>query len=139
MTYEEMGTTLQWKKNLLFAGIFIQENLLHTVFDRYNTMSCKQWLLMSVLKAFDTPPDLSAAAKAMGCSRQNVKQLARHWKKTDISHWSVRLKMPAAYASPIRTKDGSSAGKIPPEAGLSMMLFFGNFLRMRLRTTSPCL
>ncbi len=66
MTYEEMGTTLQWKKNLLFAGIFIQENLLHTVFDRYNTMSCKQWLLMSVLKAFDTPPDLSAAAKSYG-------------------------------------------------------------------------
>lgn len=81
MTYEEMGTTLQWKKNLLFAGIFIQENLLHTVFDRYNTMSCKQWLLMSVLKAFDTPPDLSAAAKAMGCSRQNVKQLARPLEK----------------------------------------------------------
>lgn len=46
-------------------------------FDRYNEMSCKQWLLMSVLKAFDTPPDLSTVAKAMGCSRQNVKQLAR--------------------------------------------------------------
>ena len=77
MTYEELGTTLQWKKNLLFAGVFIQENLLHTVFDRYNEMSCKQWLLLSVLKAFDTPPDLSTVAKAMGCSRQNVKQLAR--------------------------------------------------------------
>lgn len=81
MTYEEMGKTLQWKKNLLFAGIFIQENLLHAVFDRYNEMSCKQWLLLSVLKAFDTPPDLSAVAKAMGCSRQNVKQLARPLEK----------------------------------------------------------
>ena len=77
MEYEKMGINLQWKKNLLFAGVFIQENLLHSVFDRYNEMSCKQWLLMSVLKAFDTPPDLSTVAKAMGCSRQNVKQLAR--------------------------------------------------------------
>ena len=76
-----MGKTLQWKKNLHFAGVFIQENLLHTVFDRYNEMSCKQWLLMSVLKAFDTPPDLSAVARAMGCSRQNVKQLARPLEK----------------------------------------------------------
>lgn len=77
MEYEKMGINLQWKKNLLFAGVFIQENLLHSVFDRYNEMSCKQWLLMAVLKAFDTPPDLSTVAKAMGCSRQNVKQLAR--------------------------------------------------------------
>lgn len=77
MEYSEMGKSLQWKKNLLFAGVFIQENLLHSVFDRYNDMSCKQWLLMSVLKAFDAPPDLSAVAKAMGCSRQNVKQLSR--------------------------------------------------------------
>lgn len=76
MEYEKMGKSLQWKKNLLFAGVFIQENLLHSIFDRYNDMSCKQWLLMAVLKAFDTPPDLSAVAKAMGCSRQNVKQLA---------------------------------------------------------------
>ena len=53
MEYEKMGINLQWKKNLLFAGVFIQENLLHSVFDRYNEMSCKQWLLMSVLKAFD--------------------------------------------------------------------------------------
>ena len=74
MEYEKMGINLQWKKNLLFAGVFIQENLLHSVFDRYNEMSCKQWLLMAVLKAFDTPPDLSTVAKAMGCSRQNVKQ-----------------------------------------------------------------
>lgn len=46
MEYEKMGINLQWKKNLLFAGVFIQENLLHSVFDRYNEMSCKQWLLM---------------------------------------------------------------------------------------------
>ncbi len=78
MTYEERGRDLPWKKKLLFAGVFIQENLLHAVFDRYNRMSCKQWLLMAVVNAFETPPDLSTVAKAMGCSRQNVKQLALH-------------------------------------------------------------
>ncbi len=77
MTYESMGASLSWKKKLLFSGVFIQENLLHAVFDRYNDMSCKQWLLLSVCRAFDEPPDLSTVAKAMGCSRQNVKQLAR--------------------------------------------------------------
>lgn len=78
MTYEEAGKDLRWQKRLLFAGVFIQENLLHAVFDRYNPMSCKQWLLLAVAGAFDTPPDLSAVARAMGCSRQNIKQLALH-------------------------------------------------------------
>ncbi|MDK2807690.1 MAG: hypothetical protein PWP24_423 [Clostridiales bacterium] len=76
MDYESRGTSLAWKKKLLFAGIFIQENRLHAVFDRYNELSCKKWLLMSVCKAFETPPDLSTLAKQMGCSRQNVKKLA---------------------------------------------------------------
>lgn len=80
-TYETRGTDLRWKKNLLFAGIFIQENKLHAVYDRYNEMSCKQWLLMAVCNAFDTPPDLSTLAEAMGCSRQNVKKLALHLEK----------------------------------------------------------
>lgn len=80
-TYENMGTDIQWMKNLLFAGVFIQENRLHAVFDRYNEMSSKQWLLMVVCNAFETPPDLSTLAEAMGCSRQNVKKLAVHLEK----------------------------------------------------------
>lgn len=79
--YETMGKSLKWMKNLLFAGVFIQENRLHAVFDRYNEMSCKQWLLMSVCKAFPEPPDLSSLAEAMGCSRQNVKKLAQALEK----------------------------------------------------------
>lgn len=90
MDYENRGTSLQWKKNLLFSGIFIQENLLHTIFDRYNEMSCKQWLLMVVCKGFDVEPDLSTLAKAMGCSRQNVKKLALHLEKDGY----VELKNP---------------------------------------------
>lgn len=75
-TYDTQGTDLRWKRNLLFAGVFIQENKLHAVYDRYNEMSCKQWLLMAVCNAFDEPPDLSKIAEVMGCSRQNVKKLA---------------------------------------------------------------
>lgn len=76
--YDTRGTDIEWMKKLLFSGIFIQENKLHAIYDRYNEMSCKQWLLMAVCSAFDTPPDLSTLAKAMGCSRQNVKKLALH-------------------------------------------------------------
>ena len=74
--YETLGESPRWIKNLLFAGVFIQENRLHAVYDRYNEMSCKQWLLMAVYNAFPEPPDLSSLAEAMGCSRQNVKKLA---------------------------------------------------------------
>ena len=77
-TYESLGESPEWIRNLLFAGVFIQENKLHTVMDRYNEMSSKQWLLIAVTKAFDTPPDLTSLAKVMGCSRQNVKKLAQN-------------------------------------------------------------
>lgn len=81
ISYEARGTDLSWMKRLLFAGVFIQENRLHAVFDRYNEMSCKQWLLMSVCGAYDEPPALSVLAETMGCSRQNVKKLALHLQK----------------------------------------------------------
>lgn len=81
VTYERMGTSLDWIKKLIFAGIFIQENKLHAIFDRYNEMSSKQWLLMAVSASFDAPPVLTTLAGAMGCSRQNVKKLAVNLEK----------------------------------------------------------
>lgn len=74
--YETMGKDLVWMKKLLFAGIFIQENRLHAVFDKYNDMSVKQWLLLAACEVFNEPPDLSSLASVMGCSRQNVKKIA---------------------------------------------------------------
>ncbi|BBF42388.1 transcriptional regulator, MarR family [Lachnospiraceae bacterium KM106-2] len=74
--YEEMGTNLHWIKKILFAGVFFQENRLHAVFDRYNDMSVKQWLLLATCQAYADPPDLSTLAETMGCSRQNVKKIA---------------------------------------------------------------
>lgn len=81
MTYESRATDLGWMKRLLFAGVFIQENRMHTIFDRYNEISSKQWLLMVVSNAYDTPQDLTTLGEAMGCSRQNVKKLALQLEK----------------------------------------------------------
>ena len=81
ITYESRGTDLRWMKKLLFAGVFIQGNGMHTIFDRYNEISSKQWLLMVVSSAYDTPQDLTTFGDAMGCSRQNVKKLALQLEK----------------------------------------------------------
>ena len=64
VTYERMGTSLDWIKKLIFAGVFIQENKLH-----------------AISASFDAPPDLTTLAGAMGCSRQNVKKLAVNLEK----------------------------------------------------------
>ncbi len=82
VTYENLGKSIPWMKKLLFAGVFIQENKLHAVFDRYSDMSSKQWLLMAVCKSFDEAPDLTTLANAMGCSRQNIKKLAANLEKS---------------------------------------------------------
>lgn len=72
-----MELDMTWKKKLLFSSIFVQENKLHAIMDRYlKEMSCKQWLVMVTSDVFDAPPDLSTLARVMGCSRQNIKQLA---------------------------------------------------------------
>lgn len=66
-----------WKKKLLFSGVFVQENRLHAIMDRYlEEMTCKQWLVMVVADAYNVPPDLSTLAKMLGCTRQNIKKLA---------------------------------------------------------------
>ena len=46
--------------------MFIQENKLHAIFDRYNEMTSKQWLLMATMTSFTDAPDLSMLAKSDG-------------------------------------------------------------------------
>lgn len=71
-----------WKKKLLFSGVFVQENRLHAIMDRYlKGITCKQWLVMVVADAYDAPPDLSTLAKMLGCTRQNIKKLAASLEK----------------------------------------------------------
>ena len=77
MEYANIELNLTWKKKMLFSGIFVQENRLHAIMDRYlREMSCKQWLVMVASDVYDTPPDLTSLAKLLGCSRQNIKKLA---------------------------------------------------------------
>ena len=73
----EEDIDLLWKKKLIFSGVFVLENKLHTVLDRYlEGITSKQWLVLVVSSSFPTPPDLSKVGKALGCSRQNIKKLA---------------------------------------------------------------
>ena len=73
----EEDIDLLWKKKLIFSGVFVLENKLHTVLDRYlEGITSKQWLVLVVASSFSTPPDLSKVGKALGCSRQNIKKLA---------------------------------------------------------------
>lgn len=71
-----------WKKKLLFSGVFVQENRLHAIMDRYlKGITCKQWLVLVVADAYDAPPDLSTLAKMLGCTRQNIKKIAASLEK----------------------------------------------------------
>ena len=73
----EEDIDLLWKKKLIFSGVFVLENKLHTVLDRYlEGITSKQWLVLVVSSSFPAPPDLSKVGKALGCSRQNIKKLA---------------------------------------------------------------
>lgn len=81
-SYESMGKNLLWMKKLLFTNVFIQENRIHTLCDRDSEISVKQWLLLAVTTGFEEPQDLTALAKIMGCSRQNVKKLASALEKS---------------------------------------------------------
>lgn len=82
MKSDKTDIDILWKKKLLFSGIFVQENRLHAIMDRYlKEMTCKQWLVMVVADAYNVPPDLSTLAKMLGCTRQNIKKLAASLEK----------------------------------------------------------
>ena len=77
VSMESLGVNEEWRKRLLFSAVFINENKLQTIFDRYNSeVTSKQWLLMVVTSSFEAPPTLTEVGELMGCSRQNVKKIA---------------------------------------------------------------
>ena len=87
MEYGKNEIDLRWKKKLLFSGVFVQENRLHAIMDRYlKEITSKQWLVMVVADAYDNPPDLSTLAKMLGCSRQNIKKLALSLEKLGFAN-----------------------------------------------------
>lgn len=86
MSNSKNDISLTWKKKLLFSGVFVQENRLHAIMDRYlKEITCKQWLVMVVADSYDTPPDLSTLGRMLGCSRQNIKKLALSMEKLGLA------------------------------------------------------
>ncbi|MGN0598561.1 MAG: MarR family winged helix-turn-helix transcriptional regulator [Oscillospiraceae bacterium] len=61
----------------LFVNLFIQQNRVQTAFDKVSPeISTKQWLLLGMTANCPEPKTLTRIGQLMGCSRQNVKQLA---------------------------------------------------------------
>ncbi|MGN1136711.1 MAG: MarR family winged helix-turn-helix transcriptional regulator [Oscillospiraceae bacterium] len=61
----------------LFTNIFIQQNRIQTAYERISAdISTKQWLLIGMTVNCPEPKTLTRVGQLMGCSRQNVKQLA---------------------------------------------------------------
>ena len=66
-----------WMKRLSFTSIMISSNLLQTMFSKtLGELTSKQWLLLTISSSLPENPTLSELGKYMGCSRQNVKQIA---------------------------------------------------------------
>jgi len=64
----------------LFGSIFVVSNRMDTLlqreFNRFD-ITTKQWFLSAIIEnLFDKPPTMKEAAKEMGSSHQNVKQVA---------------------------------------------------------------
>lgn len=64
----------------LFGALFVISNRLDTILEREFSrfgVTTKQWFLSIVIdRPFDQPPTIKQAARVMGSSHQNVKQLA---------------------------------------------------------------
>ena len=65
-------------KQYIFASIFILANRLQTACEKIQKdITMKQWLMLALISKTDSKQNLSDIGKIMGCSRQNVKKLAR--------------------------------------------------------------
>lgn len=75
--YEEFDTDKTGRQQAIFASIFVLQNKLQTVGEKLmDKISIKQWLLLAMVDACKKPKTLTNIGELMGCSRQNVKQLA---------------------------------------------------------------
>ena len=65
-------------KQYIFASIFILANRLQTACEKIQKdITMKQWLMLALISKTDSKQNLSNIGKIMGCSRQNIKKLAR--------------------------------------------------------------
>ena len=67
-----------WLKRLSFTNILVCANMMQTMFSKTQKgITSKQWLLLTIASNVNEAPTLSEMGKFMGCSRQNVKQIAQ--------------------------------------------------------------
>lgn len=78
-------SSVLWMKRLSFASILICSNMLENMFNSSqnseDSLTSKQWLLMAIISSFKEMPTLSMTGEKMGCSRQNIKQIAQILRK----------------------------------------------------------
>ncbi|MEG0614249.1 MAG: MarR family transcriptional regulator [Oscillospiraceae bacterium] len=66
------------RRCIVFANIFLVANRLQTVMDRQSAgITSKQWLVITMLGMFDSPPTLGELAKICNSTHQNIKQIAK--------------------------------------------------------------
>ncbi len=72
----------------IFGNLFLLANKLQVVCDQYldtDNITTKQWFLLAAVNQFkDASPTLSEVSELIGCSRQNIKQLAIKLEKKDF-------------------------------------------------------
>ncbi len=98
--FETYGVDIIHKKQAIFSSIFVLQNRMQTAGDKLQTkITMKQWLLLAMIECFQEPPTLTDIGNLMGCSRQNVKNLALALEKNDFvrlhfgSNNSVRVEL----------------------------------------------
>ena len=75
---EQFSATRAGRQKAIFASLFILQNRLQTVFDREDPeLTLKQFLLLILVRRAPQPQTLTQLGALLGCSRQNVKKLAR--------------------------------------------------------------
>ena len=73
------------KKQAIFASIFVIQNRLQTACEKVQQeITMRQWLLLAMAEICDKPKTLSNIGRLMGCSRQNVKNLAAALEKKNF-------------------------------------------------------
>ena len=86
MNVEELiyqySDTLEHKEQAIFSSIYIVGNRLQTLFDNHiKEISLKQFMLLSIIRHSKKELTFTQLGGLLGCSRQNIKQLAEALEK----------------------------------------------------------
>lgn len=75
--FTNYGIDIVQKKRAIFASVFVAQNRLQTAGEKVQTeISMRQWHLLAMTQVCEKPKTLTNIGMLMGCSRQNVKNLA---------------------------------------------------------------